>query len=70
MLTDFMNKEQTKEDLAAALRIIRSFKECESEDEFYGIMFASWEMLELLQEMLEHLVEGKPLSDDEGGGDE
>ena len=44
--------------------MLQEFKECESAEEWMGIMFAAWAKLEQLQEFLEHLAEGKELAED------
>ncbi len=64
MITDFLDTKQSKEDLRAALDVLREFKAGENEEEFVAISFAAWTKLEQLQEFLEHLVNGKPLKAD------
>lgn len=63
-ITDFLKAEHPPEDLAAALRVLRSFKACESEEEYVQIPFLAWAKIEQLQEFLMHRVEGAPLKDD------
>ncbi len=64
MITDFLDTDIPHNELASALFVLREFKKCESEEEYFKIMFAAWAKLEQLQEFLEHLVEGKPLQQD------
>jgi hypothetical protein len=64
MIIDFLKADLPAEDLAAALRVVRAFKECESFDEYIGIRFDAWAKLEQLEEFLAHRVEGAPLRDD------
>lgn len=63
-ITDFLKTEHPPEDLAAALRVLRSFKGCEDEREYIGTMFIAWTKLEQLEEFLQHRVEGAPLQPD------
>lgn len=63
-ITDFLATEHTPEELAAALKVLHSFKSCESEAEWLNIIFAAWAKLEQLEEFLEHRVNGAPLADD------
>ena len=64
MITDFLKTDIPKEELAAALKIVRAFKQCESGREWVFIPFIAWTKLEQLEELLAHLVEGAPLKDD------
>lgn len=64
MIIDFLKTTLPKQDLEAALRAVRAFKECESQEEWFHIQFAAWAKLEQLEEFLKHLVEGVPLADD------
>lgn len=64
MITDFLKTTLTKEELQAALKVVREFKRCESREEWLAIPFFTWVKLEQLEEFLENLVEGKPLKDD------
>lgn len=64
MIVDFLALPIPETDLAAALRVLRAFKECESREEWFGTMFAAWAKLEQLEEFLAHRVEGKELEDD------
>lgn len=63
-LLSFLKTETSKEDLATTLRVLREFKECESQKEWVNISFVAWAKLEQMEEFLAHLVEGKPLEDD------
>lgn len=64
MITDFLDLPIPVDDLAAALRVVRAFRACESEQEYLSIPFAAWVKLEQLQEFLEHRVEHVPLHRD------
>ena len=64
MITDFLTKKHNKTDLESALKVLKAFKDCESEEEWAFIPFAAWAKLEQLEEFLEHLVDKKPLKDD------
>lgn len=64
MITDFLKREYTEEELAAALKVLRGFKDCESKEEWLAIPFVAWTKLEQLEEFLAHRVEGKPLEKD------
>lgn len=64
MITDFLKTQRTKEELTAALEVLREFKGCESQEEWLMIPFAAWAKLEQMEEFLAHLVEGAPLADD------
>ncbi len=61
---DFLKTNKSKDDLKAALAVVRAFKECESREEWLHITFGAWAKLEQLEEFLAHLVEGDPLKDD------
>jgi hypothetical protein len=61
---DFLKADLDPKDLEAALRVIRSFKECESTEEWGATPFDRWMKLEQLEEFLAHRVEGAPLADD------
>lgn len=63
-ITDFLDTALSKEELAAALKVLREFKSKESSDEWLSIEFAAWSKLEQLEEFLAHLVEGAPLAED------
>lgn len=63
-ITEFLKTTRSKDDLRIALEVLREFKECESEGEWYSILFASWTKLEQLEEFLAHLVESKELESD------
>jgi hypothetical protein len=63
-ITDFLKAEHPPEDLAAALRVLLSFKGCESQEEYIRIPFLAWTKLEQLQEFPAHRVEGAPLKPD------
>lgn len=62
--TDFLKTTTPKEKLSSALDVLREFKQCESPDEWSARPFVAWTMLEMMQEYLEHLVDGKPLHAD------
>ena len=64
MITDFLKTERSKDELTAALSVLREFKECESGREWLEIPFHAWVKLEQLEEFLAHLVEEKPLRED------
>lgn len=64
MIIDFLKTKRSKEELSAALEVIKEFKGCESDDEWFAIPFEAWAKLEQLEEYLEHLVNGKELEDD------
>lgn len=63
-ITDFLKTVRSKDELQAALEVLREFKACESEEEWAYIPFAAWAKLEQLEEFLAHLVEGAPLATD------
>ena len=63
MLIDFLKAEHTEDELTAALKVLKSFKSCESPEEHIRIPFACWNALEWLEEYLEHRVNGTELSD-------
>lgn len=64
MITDFLKTDRPKEELKAALEVLREFKGCESTGEWAMISFAAWAKLEQLEEFLDHLVNGADLEDD------
>lgn len=64
MITDFLTTQRSTTDLATALAVLREFKRCESQEEWYQIPFNAWAKLEQLEEFLAHLVEGAPLEAD------
>ena len=64
MIVDFLKTSRSKEDLKIALEVLREFKECEGDEEWIAISFATWAKLEQLEEFLAYLVEGKPLEED------
>lgn len=64
MITDFLKTTRTKDELKAALDVLREFKSNESTEEWASIMFASWAKLEQLEAFLAHLVDGAPLEED------
>ena len=64
MITDFLKTQRSKEELKAALDVLREFKTCESTDEYLAIPFVAWAKLEQLEEFLAHLAEGTPLAED------
>jgi hypothetical protein len=58
-IADFVHQTTyTQEELSIALSVIKTFKECESYDEWFSIMFVSWQMLEELERQLEQMVGG------------
>ncbi len=63
-ITDFLKTETSKEELTIALKVLREFKACESENEWLWISGLAWTKLEQLEEFLVHLVEGKELEED------
>jgi hypothetical protein len=66
-ITDFLVKapaDFTPEELGCALKVLRAFKECESESEWAMAPFAAWTKLEQLEEFLAHIVDGEPLKED------
>jgi hypothetical protein len=63
-ITDFLDTQRSKEELAIALAVLREFKLCESQEEWAVIPFAAWKKLEQLEEYLAHLVENEPLEED------
>jgi FixJ family two-component response regulator len=63
-ITDFLNAPFSQDALISALHVLRAFKDCESEEEYFDIQFASWAKLEQLEEFLAYLVDGAPLKDD------
>ena len=64
MITDFLKTQRSKEELVAALAVLREFKNCESQEEWLEIPFMAWTKLEQLEEFIAHLVEGTPLGED------
>lgn len=63
MITDFLKTKTSKRDLKTTLKVLREYKSCESEEEFFNILFSGWVKLEEFESFLEHLVEGKELED-------
>jgi hypothetical protein len=63
-IVDFLKTETPKADLATTLRVLREFKECESQEEWFMINFEAWAKLEQLEEFLDHLVNDADLKDD------
>lgn len=63
-ITDFLTRDISADDLAAALRVVRAFKRCESSEEWLALPFRAWAKLEQLEEFLAHRVEGAPLEPD------
>lgn len=63
----FLATKTSTEDLRTALRVLREFKACESEEEWLAIMFATWAKLEQCEEFLAYLVNGEKLKDDSIG---
>ena len=61
VLTDFLNTKTDQSELATALKVVREFRECESGKEWLVLMFDTWYIFEMFQNLLEHLVENKPL---------
>ena len=63
-ITDFLKTDTPKDELATTLKVIKEFKSCESEEEWFLLPFIAWAKLEQLEEYLEHLVNGKELKED------
>lgn len=63
MILDFLKTTRSKDELKAALEVIREFKGGESIEEWVSAPFVEWSMLERLEELLDYLVEGKPLTE-------
>jgi hypothetical protein len=63
-LIDFLKDGLPVGDAEAALRTIRAFKECESQEEWGRTPCVAWAKLEQLEEYLAHRVEGAPLEAD------
>lgn len=63
-IVDFLKTKTPKTDLDTALRVLREFKECESQEEWVMINFDAWAKLEQLEEFLDHLVNDAELHDD------
>lgn len=63
-IVDFLKTSRAKDDLVAALAVLREFRACESQEEWAAIPFAAWTKLEQCEEFLAHLTEGAPLKDD------
>lgn len=63
-ITDFLTLDIPSADLEATLRVLRQFKECESQLEWLAISFGAWSKLEQLEEFLDHRVNGTPLKPD------
>lgn len=63
-ITDFITLEIDKKDLISALKVLKEFKGCESNEEFILCSLSSWTKLEQLEEFLEHRVNGTKLEDD------
>jgi hypothetical protein len=61
MLIEFLSTKTSKDDLAAALRVLQEFKNLECDQEWMA-PFSDWLRLEQLEEYLEFIVNGKPLS--------
>jgi hypothetical protein len=63
-ITDFLQTNKTKEELATALSVLKEFKNGENNEEFMMIPFLAWSKLEQLEEFLEYLVNEKELAKD------
>lgn len=63
-VVDFLFEKHSKSGLMTALKILKRFKDCESDKEYLSIPFYTWVKLEQLEEYLEHLVNKKPLHKD------
>ena len=61
---DFLKTSTPKDKLASALDVLREFKQCESVEEYCSRPFATWVMLEMFEEYLDHLVNGNALKPD------
>jgi hypothetical protein len=64
MLIEFLKTSTPKEKLRTALEVLHEFKQCEAGFEFIAVPFAEWKRLEMLEEFLEYLVNGKELEGD------
>jgi hypothetical protein len=60
----FLQTKTSREDLATALRVLREFKACENDPEWFEVPFEAWAKLEQLEEFLAHLVDGEALMTD------
>jgi len=60
MIIDFLETKRPKEELRIALEVLKEFKDCEGENEWYLVPSAAWAKLEQLMKFLEYLVNGKP----------
>lgn len=63
-ITDFMKSEISVEEFATALKVLKHFKSCESQEEWMHVLFIAWAKLEQLEEFLEHIVNDAPLKQD------
>jgi len=61
-LNNFLDTKHGKDELRATLAVVREFKACESGREWLELSFSTWYVFKLFEDMLEHLVEGKPLT--------
>lgn len=52
----FLKTQRSKEELRTALAVLTEFKECESQAEWFGIMFDAWAKLEQLEDFLRLLT--------------
>lgn len=53
----FLRTDLPSDDLVAALRVIRAFKDCESREEWMAIPIAAWGKLEQLEDILKLLTD-------------
>ncbi|WP_316979237.1 hypothetical protein [Shumkonia mesophila] len=64
MLIDFLKTQRSREDLKTALDVLREFKSCESDEEWFLCPCAAWTKLEQMEEYLAHLAADEPLEAD------
>lgn len=60
----FLQKEFTEDELIHALRLVRIFKQCESQEEWLNINFDAWAKLEQLEEYLAFMNNESALKED------
>lgn len=61
---NFLQTSTSPDELRAALQVMREFKTHETTEEWMARPFATWIMFEMLEEYLDHLVNGTPLKED------
>jgi len=64
MITDFLKSKRDIKELMIALDVINEFKKCETSNWWLKAPSKYWVKIEQLQEFLNHMVNGKPLTEE------